>query len=594
MSNKRLEVGRIEDINDNGIKIRIYHLGNEENQFVEKVDINTAMNSYTIHSKDYIDVINYTHKLSKDMVIDYDENKNKEKVKNTLEIIINSYEDGANFERIKERLTHNILNAWEWAAWSLEAKGILDINPEFEEVKGRKGFYKVRKPITQEEKEGKLIRKFKSTCDFYVRCSIFQAYSNCAFEINDFYTEMLEYFFSIYKNSKDMEEIICSWLLLETTEKKVEESFSDVFSQIQDVAATFNAIPVQQIRLRRAFLKKIKDFIPNWAEIYCELFPCCLDHNILDKLLEDEYYIGQVKKMFKFILDNPLIYKWPFVWVCEHADNYPDILDIMPGYETILNNMFLLMDFTNRQNDNSTLNKLFSKYIEQYLFEPQNSAICRLAQYIQNVDKDKAIQMIKRLELTKGLKNADLKKIQVVFNKKFHENALIKVKVPLVFHNTDKILSTKVSLDNMQKELNKKIEKANNSTEIGEIIGQEGKLVKKPDHAVAKQDLAILHTEIEKLSERIKNAQVFDKSKLDLNKISFGTKVTLLNLETNQDVVYTILGPFESEPEKNIISYLAPLADEMLDAMVGDELHFDINGTQYNFKVLSIEASELI
>ena len=97
-----------------------------------------------------------------------------------------------------------------------------------------------------------------------------------------------------------------------------------------------------------------------------------------------------------------------------------------------------------------------------------------------------------------------------------------------------------------------------------------------------------------KLNEELNSAQVVDKANIKLNKISFGTKVTLLNLDTNQNVVYNILGPWESVPEKNIISYQAPLADEMLEAEVGEELHFEINGTKYNFKVLAIEVSDLL
>ena len=48
------------------------------------------------------------------------------------------------------------------------------------------------------------------------------------------------------------------------------------------------------------------------------------------------------------------------------------------------------------------------------------------------------------------------------------------------------------------------------------------------------------------------------------------------------------------DPEKNIISYKAPLGIELMDSEKDEELHFEINGTQYNFKVVSIEASDLI
>ena len=114
------------------------------------------------------------------------------------------------------------------------------------------------------------------------------------------------------------------------------------------------------------------------------------------------------------------------------------------------------------------------------------------------------------------------------------------------------------------------------------------------EYKYGKEKQEMLNIAVGKLSAEIDKAKVFDKSTLNLSKVSFGTKVTLHNLDTDQNAVYTILGPWESDPEKNIISYIAPLGDELLGAEVDDELHFEINDTVYNFKVLSIEASELL
>ena len=157
------------------------------------------------------------------------------------------------------------------------------------------------------------------------------------------------------------------------------------------------------------------------------------------------------------------------------------------------------------------------------------------------------------------------------------------------------MLVTQAGMDKKQAELKYilEVEIPKNAKEIGDAR-ELGDLSENAEYKYGKEKQAMLSAAAGKLTEEINSAQVFNKANLKLNKISFGTKVTLLNMDTNQNVVYTILGPWESVPEQNIISYLAPLADELLEAEVGDELHFEINGTKYNFKVLSIEASDLI
>jgi transcription elongation GreA/GreB family factor len=77
---------------------------------------------------------------------------------------------------------------------------------------------------------------------------------------------------------------------------------------------------------------------------------------------------------------------------------------------------------------------------------------------------------------------------------------------------------------------------------------------------------------------------------VDTSKISFGTKVTLLNTDTGKEETYSILGPWESEPSLGIISYLAPFGAKLLNRTVGERFAFVLNERQYDFTVLSISA----
>ncbi len=594
-------IGHIKAVNDEFITIDFFNMDTGKTIKGQDMNIKMAVNTLSILPKDHIWVIKCTHKLSdlKKMVMD------KENVKNILKTIIKSFDNCADLKMIKKELTQKIkndgiLNAKEWASWSQLAKKELMENKEFGNILDKKGFYEVRvKPITPEEK---LYNIFKNKENFFDKFSAYQDYLKADVEKNEFYNEMLDYFANVYRTTGNPGEKISSWLILENTDSSPAQPFTEFYGQIQDVAAAFSEIPEKQTDLRESFLKKIKEAVTEWPDIYCSLFPCHLDSFIPDTLIEN----GQeekIKAVFKNILDKYKANKKQFVWVCEHEDDYPAIKDIMPDQEKIITDMIRLLDITNREiasknKKNSVDDQKISKKIEQYLFAPldkkKKDSANRIAPFILDADKKNAKQMLFRLEGIAGLDDKILKGIKDQLKDKYPD-LVMETEQPLEIVYSSGIIVTQAGLNKKQDELKyiREVEIPKNSKEIGEAIAL-GDLSENAEYKYGKEKQEQLNLAVERLTKEISDAQVFDKANLNLNKVSFGTKVTLLNLDTNQNVVYTILGPWESDSEKNIISYQAPLADELLGAEKDEELHFEINGTKHNIKVLSIEASDLI
>ena len=275
----------------------------------------------------------------------------------------------------------------------------------------------------------------------------------------------------------------------------------------------------------------------------------------------------------------------------------------MPAQEKVISEMILLLDITNRdiasKNKKNSVDDLkISKKIEQYLFAPldkkKKESSNRIAPLILDVDKKSAKQMLFRLEGVSGLDYKILDDIKSQLKAKYPD-LVLETEQQLEVEYSGGLIVTQAGLNKKQEELKyiREVEIPKNSKEIGEAIAL-GDLSENAEYKYGKEKQEQLNIAVGKLTEEINNAQVFDKASLNLSKVSFGTKITLLDLDTNQQVVYTILGPWESDPDKNIISYQAPLADELIGAEKDEELHFEINGTKHNIKVLSIEASELV
>ena len=85
------------------------------------------------------------------------------------------------------------------------------------------------------------------------------------------------------------------------------------------------------------------------------------------------------------------------------------------------------------------------------------------------------------------------------------------------------------------------------------------------------------------------NAQIFDLADANDSVISFGTRVKLTNIASNATEQYLILGPWESNPNRNIISYLSPLGAELWNHRAHDELQFTINNKDFRYRIESID-----
>ena len=75
--------------------------------------------------------------------------------------------------------------------------------------------------------------------------------------------------------------------------------------------------------------------------------------------------------------------------------------------------------------------------------------------------------------------------------------------------------------------------------------------------------------------------------------ISFGTRARLKNLRSGQTEEYVILGPWESNPSRNVISYLSPLGAALWAHKPGEEFAFTINQNEFHYIVENIEKADL-
>ena len=105
-----------------------------------------------------------------------------------------------------------------------------------------------------------------------------------------------------------------------------------------------------------------------------------------------------------------------------------------------------------------------------------------------------------------------------------------------------------------------------------EVARAHGDLSENAEYHAAKERQSLVEGRILELKDKLGRAEVIDCSKVPAERAVFGTVVTLLDLTTETEVTYQLLGPEEADVKKGSISVLSPLGRALLGKEVGDEV----------------------
>jgi transcription elongation GreA/GreB family factor len=129
-----------------------------------------------------------------------------------------------------------------------------------------------------------------------------------------------------------------------------------------------------------------------------------------------------------------------------------------------------------------------------------------------------------------------------------------------------------------------------NSKEIA-IARSYGDLRENHEYKAAKEMQKILMRRKSELEQQLVRARGSDFANPRTDVVSIGTRVRLLDIGANHPETYTILGAWDGEPEKHILSYLTPLAQKLLSKPVGEVLDLETENGVKKFRIESIEAA---
>lgn len=114
-----------------------------------------------------------------------------------------------------------------------------------------------------------------------------------------------------------------------------------------------------------------------------------------------------------------------------------------------------------------------------------------------------------------------------------------------------------------------KVERPANVKAIAEARSH-GDLSENAEYHAAKERQSFIEGRINELQDKLSRAQVIDPSKINHNKVAFGAKVKVLDLETDAEQVFMLVGSEEADARKGRISMSSPVGRALMGREVGD------------------------
>jgi transcription elongation factor GreA len=141
----------------------------------------------------------------------------------------------------------------------------------------------------------------------------------------------------------------------------------------------------------------------------------------------------------------------------------------------------------------------------------------------------------------------------------------------------------------LQEELERllKIDRPKNIRNISEARAH-GDLSENAEYHAAKEQQSFIEGRIQELKTKLALADVIDPSKISQSKTAFGAKVKVMDLSTDEEKTFMLVGPDEADVKIGRISISSPVGRALLNKEIGDVVNVKAPARTMEYEILEI------
>jgi transcription elongation factor GreA len=305
--------------------------------------------------------------------------------------------------------------------------------------------------------------------------------------------------------------------------------------------------------MRRKAIQRACALRGDWQELCTKFLRTETDsqtlsfmYAMLKEKADEDVFKGIVSHTFSDPGDAPRFY----VWLCEELPTRPELKEFadLPFLQTLLRNL-----------DNSIFRGLHAQL--RKLFDLGEAADYAIA----SLDNDECGRLLESLTRDGALEDYRKERIRQEIFLRF---PLLHEKKEHVFYVTAEALEKK----RVEFEQLIKVDLPRNSLEI-QRTREYGDLRENFEYHAARARQEMLSSRAKTLHDQLGFSRAIDFEIVDASKISIGTKVTLKGIDNKEDLMeLSVLGPWDSDPAKNILSYTSAAGAVLLNSPLGAEV----------------------
>lgn len=575
-------LGKIYEIDDERITIN----------FKEKSDhtmsIQMALQSLTPIPKEHIYVMEYEDAASLREIFDRD-------LIQFFELMIKSYHGKIELADIKRELIPKYIEEKNWSKWWTKARTAIKKNPHFGVSDKKKDLIFMRdKPITFSDE---LLDLFSKTSSFSARLNVsLEFVNNISVEEGASVAKYFIDFFLEEAKGNSPTRLLLSYFILNDLSKYVEAGkikLDLIKSKVSELVSQSSDLPMISIKItsydyKKNFVNLIEESREDWPRITSEFLfevPIRIHKYIINNLIRAHAYniinsfidrcvIGakQHPEIFLWISKNIISKVWDYDWLDYSRDGH------IITYFRFLNDLKKIEIDGNRMK-NSAIDILFdndAQSLKNIVEQFPETILRRLYELIINVSYIEEFQGERFLSIIKErYSNFSITAV----NSDEDSSA-----------DYEKLIVSREGFGKMKSELDRLVnsEMVNITRELSLVAEASGDMRENVEYSAFLEKQQTLKLSISKLDDDIKKVKVLDADSISIETVNIGTRVFFTETDSGESNDYIILGPWDADFEKKVLSYRSPIAKSFLGKKIGDSVELKAGDDRKDYLITSI------
>jgi len=344
-----------------------------------------------------------------------------------------------------------------------------------------------------------------------------------------------------------------------------QETLKSKITGLKDVQGCLKSIEI--VALKKRFLTLLQSLRSDWKELFHSLL-FTIDQNtlrdyILKELEQDKEPLRkQLKELFSHPKQYPEAVVWYFQKVIGGEESY---FQERAGKETAFEALLILLHSLDSKPEMRDLSKKVYNLLTAKRFE-----------VIRSFLKEASLDFVHEFLLlsTKCQVFSDNEKKILHSLAEVAHPSLAKERIEPLPHETHTLWTTQEGYSKVHDRIKQigTVEMIANAREV-EVARGHGDLRENAEYKAACERRSRLQSELRSLSEQFKHARIITKADIITDSVGVGAKVGLQGPKGDA-TSYTILGPWDANPDDNILSFQSKLAQAMLGKKKGDTFEF--------------------